>query len=70
MGSEYPVQVGNQDFAIDLVFFHRGLTCLVAFELKVGKFAIRATEVYAIACFLYPFHGYPDGLLSKWTVRA
>jgi predicted nuclease of restriction endonuclease-like (RecB) superfamily len=38
MGSEYPVQVGNQDFAIDLVFFHRGLSCLVAFELKVGKF--------------------------------
>jgi predicted nuclease of restriction endonuclease-like (RecB) superfamily len=38
VGSEYPVQVGNQDFAIDLVFFHRGLTCLVAFELKVGKF--------------------------------
>jgi hypothetical protein len=32
------VQVGNQDFAIDLVFFHRGLTCLVAFELKVRKF--------------------------------
>jgi predicted nuclease of restriction endonuclease-like (RecB) superfamily len=38
VGSEYPVQVGNQDFAIDLVFFHRGLSCLVAFELKVGKF--------------------------------
>lgn len=38
VGSEYPVQVGNQDFAIDLVFFHRGLRCLVAFELKVGKF--------------------------------
>src|SRR6185436_12650260 len=38
VGSEYPVQVGNRDFAIDLVFFHRGLTCLVAFELKVGRF--------------------------------
>lgn len=36
--SQYPVQVGNQDFAIDLVFFHRGLQCLVAFELKVDKF--------------------------------
>ena len=41
VGSEYPVQVGNQDFAIDLVFFHRGLSCLVAFELKVRK--IRAS---------------------------
>jgi predicted nuclease of restriction endonuclease-like (RecB) superfamily len=38
VGSEYPIQVGNQDFAIDLVFFHRGLQCLVAFELKVEKF--------------------------------
>lgn len=37
-GSEYPVQVGKQDFAIDLVFFHRGLACLVAFELKVREF--------------------------------
>lgn len=38
VSSQYPVQVGNQDFAIDLVFFHRGLQCLVAFELKVDKF--------------------------------
>lgn len=38
VGSQYPVQVGNQDFAIDLLFFHRGLQCLVAFELKVDKF--------------------------------
>jgi predicted nuclease of restriction endonuclease-like (RecB) superfamily len=38
VGSEYPVQVGHQDFAIDLVFFHRALQCLVAFELKVDKF--------------------------------
>ncbi|MFP2899872.1 PDDEXK nuclease domain-containing protein [Corallococcus sp. 4LFB] len=38
VGSQYPVQVGNQDFEIDLVFFHRGLQCLVAFELKVDKF--------------------------------
>ncbi len=38
VGSEYPVQVGKQDFAIDLVFFHRGLCCLVAVELKVREF--------------------------------
>lgn len=38
VGSQYTVQVGNQDFAIDLVFFHRGLQCLVAFELKTEKF--------------------------------
>jgi predicted nuclease of restriction endonuclease-like (RecB) superfamily len=38
VGSEYPVQVGAQDFAIDLLFFHRGLCCLVAIELKVREF--------------------------------
>jgi predicted nuclease of restriction endonuclease-like (RecB) superfamily len=38
MGSEYPLQVGGRDFALDLLFFHRGLNCLVAVELKVGRF--------------------------------
>ena len=38
IGSEVPLQVGNQDFALDLLFFHRGLNCLVAIELKVGRF--------------------------------
>ncbi len=38
VGSEYPVQVGKQDFALDLLFFHRGLCCLVAIELKVREF--------------------------------
>lgn len=38
MGSEYPVQVGGEDFAIDLLFFHRGLNCLVAIELKPRRF--------------------------------
>lgn len=35
---EYRVQVGNSDFYIDLLFYHRGLQCLVAFELKAEKF--------------------------------
>ena len=39
IASEYLVQVGNLDFAIDLLFFHRGLNCLVAIELKVTAFA-------------------------------
>jgi predicted nuclease of restriction endonuclease-like (RecB) superfamily len=38
IGSEYPLQVGDRDFALDLLFFHRGLNCLVAIELKVGRF--------------------------------
>jgi len=36
--SEYKVEVGNSDFYIDLLFYHRGLQCLVAFELKTDKF--------------------------------
>lgn len=38
IGSEYPIQVGGQDFALDLLFFHRGLNCLVAIELKAARF--------------------------------
>ena len=38
VGTEYPVQVGGRDFALDLLFFHRGLNCLVAIELKVTRF--------------------------------
>lgn len=38
MGDEYRVQVGGQDFFIDLLFYHRALSCLVAFELKLGRF--------------------------------
>lgn len=34
----FRLQVGNQDFFIDLLFFHRGLAALAAFELKIGKF--------------------------------
>lgn len=38
IGSEYPLQVGSQDFALDLLFFHRGLNCLAAVELKASRF--------------------------------
>lgn len=38
VGEEYRVQVGNTDFFIDLLFFNRALSCLVAVELKIGKF--------------------------------
>ncbi|MBV4477749.1 PDDEXK nuclease domain-containing protein [Pseudomonas botevensis] len=38
VGSQYPLQVGSRDFALDLLLFHRGLNCLVAIELKVGRF--------------------------------
>lgn len=35
---EYKIQVGNHDFFIDLLFYNRELSCLVAFELKLGEF--------------------------------
>lgn len=38
IAEEYKLQVGNNDFFIDLLFYHRGLQCLVAFELKADKF--------------------------------
>ena len=38
IGSQYPIQVGGRDFALDLLFFNRALNALVAFELKVVEF--------------------------------
>jgi predicted nuclease of restriction endonuclease-like (RecB) superfamily len=39
VGEEYRLQVGNEDFYIDLLFYNRELSCLVAIELKVEKFS-------------------------------
>ena len=38
VGQEYRLQVGNKDFYIDLVFYHRELQCLVAVDLKITDF--------------------------------
>ncbi|MCX6145676.1 MAG: PDDEXK nuclease domain-containing protein [Candidatus Kapabacteria bacterium] len=38
VGEEYPLQVGSKDFYVDLLFYHRELCCLVAFELKIDDF--------------------------------
>ena len=38
VGEEYRLQVGGHDYYIDLLFYHRGLSCLVAFELKIDEF--------------------------------
>ena len=39
VGEQYRLQVGNKDFFIDLLFYHRQLQCLVAFELKTVDFS-------------------------------
>jgi predicted nuclease of restriction endonuclease-like (RecB) superfamily len=38
IGEQYRLQVGLHDYFIDLLFFHRELQCLVAFELKITDF--------------------------------
>jgi predicted nuclease of restriction endonuclease-like (RecB) superfamily len=38
IGEEYKLKVGNKDYSIDLLFYHRELCCLVAFELKIEDF--------------------------------
>lgn len=35
---EHRINVGGEDFYIDLLFYNRTHSCLVAFELKVGEF--------------------------------
>lgn len=38
LGEEYRLQVGLHDYAIDLLFYHRELQCLVGIELKIEEF--------------------------------
>lgn len=38
MGRQYRLEVGSEEFFIDLLLYHRHLRSLVAIELKVGKF--------------------------------
>ncbi len=38
VGQEYRLQVGKNDYFVDLLFFHRGLRCLVMIELKIDDF--------------------------------
>ena len=38
VGEQYLLQVGGTDFRLDLLFYHRSLQCLVAFDLKIKRF--------------------------------
>lgn len=38
VGNQYPLEVGGEDFRIDLLFYHLKLRCYVVIELKAGKF--------------------------------
>ena len=38
VGSQYPLEVGGQDYYLDLLFYHLRLRCFVVIELKVEEF--------------------------------
>ncbi|MDO8740522.1 MAG: PDDEXK nuclease domain-containing protein [Candidatus Woesearchaeota archaeon] len=38
VGSQYRIEIGDEEFFIDLLLYHRKLKCLVALELKIGDF--------------------------------
>lgn len=38
LGSQYRLEIGGSEYFIDLLLYHRGLKCLFAVELKIGKF--------------------------------
>ncbi len=38
IGNQYQIRAEGREYFIDLLFYHRKLRCLVAFELKAGKF--------------------------------
>ena len=38
VGSQYPIEVGGEDFRIDLLFYHLKLRCFVVVDLKMGAF--------------------------------
>ena len=38
IASQHHLEVGGQDFYVDLLFYHRKLRCLIAVDLKTGPF--------------------------------
>ena len=38
VGRQYRLTLGEKDYFIDILFYHRFLKCLVAIELKIGEF--------------------------------
>jgi predicted nuclease of restriction endonuclease-like (RecB) superfamily len=38
VGRQYPLNVGGEEFYVDLLFYHLKLRCFVVVELKTGKF--------------------------------
>jgi predicted nuclease of restriction endonuclease-like (RecB) superfamily len=39
VGRQYSMRIDDMDYFLDLLFFHRGLHCLIAIDLKLGIFS-------------------------------
>lgn len=50
IGEEYRLQVGNSDFYIDLLFYHRSLRCMAAFDLLCSAQHKRSYVVKPVMC--------------------
>ena len=55
VGAQYPLEIGGEDFKIDLLFYHLKLRCFVVIDLKMGAFK----PEYA---------GKMNFYLSAWTI--
>jgi len=38
IGNQYKIVLGENEYFIDLLFYHRHLRCLIAIDFKIGKF--------------------------------
>lgn len=38
VGNQYRIEVGERDYWVDLLLYHRKLQCLIAIDLKIGEF--------------------------------
>ncbi len=66
---QFRITVGNRHHFLDLLFFHRGLRCLVAVDLKLGEFRpehagqLRFYLNYLAECVARPDENPPVGIL-------
>jgi predicted nuclease of restriction endonuclease-like (RecB) superfamily len=57
VGSQYRIEVEENEYFIDLLLYHRSLKCMVAVELKVGAFMPDSEHPAARAAGNPPFAG-------------
>jgi hypothetical protein len=70
VGSQYKVQVGEREFFIDLLLYHRRLRCLVALELKIGEFEPEYIGKMQCADLLLPDVVIKQQIIKPQTVSA